>query len=102
MAVAPGMQYKDFGGLPIGQPLKSPYVSGKHLESKTFDQIVGRQHTWMGILNLLNNFDKMHTPLLSMTELEKNVIYVDGQNASFVYGIPYKLGCPFLKEVLCE
>lgn len=102
MAVAPAMQYKDFGGQQIGPPVKSPYVSGKHLESKTFDQIIGRQHTWMGILNLLNNFDKMHTPLLSMTELEKNVNYVDGQNASFIYGVPYKLGCPFLKEVLCE
>jgi hypothetical protein len=102
MAEATAMGYKDFGGLPIGSPIKSPYIAGKHLESRSFDQIVGKQHTWLGILNLLNNFEKMHTPLLSMTEVEKNVIYVDGQNASFIYGIPYKLGCPYLVEVLCE
>lgn len=92
--------YANIGGIPIGQPITSPYQGTKHLESAHFDRVMGQENTWMGILNLLQNFNKMKMPFISVTELDKNVLEVDGAGSSFTFSVPFERGCPYILENL--
>jgi hypothetical protein len=92
--------YANIGGIPIGQPITSPYQGNKHLESAHFDRVMGSENQWMGILNLLQNFNKMKMPFISITELDKNVLEVDGAGSTFTFGVPFERGCPFILENL--
>lgn len=92
--------YANIGGIPIGQPITSPYQGNKHLESGHFDRVMGSENQWMGILNLLQNFNKMKMPFISITELDKNVLEVDGAGSTFTFGVPFERGCPYILENL--
>jgi hypothetical protein len=50
--------------------------------------------THLGMIKLWNQRNLMNTPLLNMTELKKNVMYVNGAEAKFRFGIPYDIELP--------
>lgn len=102
MAVVNAPQYGDFGGQKLGIQLSSIYNPVKHLESNSFASIAGPNMTWLGIMNYIDMYEQNYQPLMSMSEMTKNTIYIDGNQTSFLYGQPYKLGCPFIMGILCE
>lgn len=102
MAVVNTPQYKDFGGQKLAIQVGSMYNPQKHLESNSFSAISGPNMVWLGIMNYLEMYEDNYQPLISMSEMTKNTVYVDGNHTSFLYGQPYKLGCPFIMQVLCE
>lgn len=59
---------------------------------------VNRQH--LGILTLFNQFQLVNTPLLKMTELAKNTLYVNGDDGEFTFDVPYTLEMPTIREDL--
>lgn len=92
--------YTNIGGIPLGSPISSPFEPTKHLESNSYQRVFGRDNVWMGILQLLNNYDKMKMPFISMTELSKNVLEVEGPGSTITFGVPFVRGCPFILENL--
>lgn len=88
--------YANIGGIPIGEPISSPFQSTKHLEANSYTRMFGQEKTWLGILNLLDNFSQMKMPFISMTELSNNVLETDGAGSSFEFGVPFMKGCPFI------
>lgn len=93
--------YANINGIPIGEPISSPFTPQKHLESNSYSRIFGKENTWLGILNLVQNFNQMKMPFISMTELSKNVVETDGPGSNFTFGVPFLKGAPFLLENLC-
>jgi len=59
---------------------------------------VNRQH--LGILTLFNQFQLINTPLLKMTELAKNTLFVNGDDGEFTFDVPYTLEMPTIREDL--
>ena len=47
--------------------------------------------TYLGVIDVWNQMQLVSTPLIKMTELQKNVIYVNGDNGEFTFSMPYKL-----------
>lgn len=93
--------YVNIGGVPLGEPISSPFDPKKHLEANSYNRIFGKDNTWLGILNLLDKYNKIKMPFISMTELSNNVLETDGPGSAFTFGIPFMKGCPFLLENLC-
>jgi hypothetical protein len=56
--------------------------------------------THLGMLYLWNQRKLMNTPLLNMTELKRNVMYVNGAEGKFRFGIPFELELPMMTEDL--
>lgn len=54
--------------------------------------------TYKGMIYLWNQRKLMNTPLLSYTELQNSVMYVNGPEGKFRYSIPYDLGMPYSVE----
>ena len=102
MAIANAPILGDFGGQKLGIQLSSMYNPVKHLESNSFAGLVGPEMVWLGIMNYLEMYEQNYSPLISMNEMTKNTVYIDSDRVSFLYGVPYRLGCPFIMEVLCE
>lgn len=90
--------YKNIGGIAMGDPISAPFDPKKHLESSSYTRAMGSEKIWLGILNLLDNYNKMKMPFLSMTEMNKNVVEVEGAGSSFEFGIPFIKGCPYIVE----
>lgn len=93
--------YTNVGGIPLGDPISSPFDPTKHLESTSFDRAFGKDNKWLGILNLLQNYNKISMPFISATELSKNVLETEGAGSTFTFGIPFLKGCPYIVENLC-
>ena len=55
---------------------------------------------YKGLLNLWNQRGIINTPLLNMTELKNNVMYVPNTESRFRYSIPYEVGLPYSVENL--
>lgn len=55
---------------------------------------------YKGMLALWNQRRLVNTPLLNMTELKNNVIYVNGPEGKFSYSVPYEIGLPVITENL--
>src|SRR5690606_13019871 len=53
---------------------------------------------YKGLLPLWNQRGIINTPLLEMTELRNNVMYVPNTEAAFRYSIPYDIGLPYVME----
>lgn len=102
MVTAQNTGYVNIGGQRLGQPITSPYNPIKHVESASFDRVIGKEDRWLGILNIVQNYNMMKLPFLSMTEMQKNVLEVDGTGSTFTFGVPFKTGCPYLLENLCK
>lgn len=47
--------------------------------------------THLGVINLWNQMKWVNTPLLSQTELQKNVMFVNGMDARVTFVVPYDL-----------
>lgn len=94
--------YVNVGGIPMGNPLTHPYAPQKHLELNSYTRVFGKENVWLGILNVLNQYNKLQMPFLAMTELSKNVLEVEGEGTTFTFGVPFIKGAPFLKENLCK
>ena len=47
--------------------------------------------TYLGVIDVWNQMCLVSTPLIKMTELQKNVIYVNGDDGEFTFSMPYKL-----------
>lgn len=92
--------YTNLYGVPVGQPLRSPFNPKKHLEKNSFNAVIPQEHQWLGIINTIQNFTNVKMPFLSMTELQKNVIEVDGAGSTLQFGVPFQTGCPYLLENL--
>ena len=54
--------------------------------------------TYKGMIYLWNQRKLMNTPLITMTELNNSVTYVNGAEGKFRYSIPYDLGKPYVVE----
>lgn len=54
--------------------------------------------TYKGMIHLWNQRKLMNTPLISLTELNNSVMYVNGPEGKFRYSIPYDLGLPYVVE----
>lgn len=93
--------FRNIGGVPMGEPISSPFNPKKHLENSSFDRILGQENTWLGILNILDKYNKVKMPFISATELGKNVIEVDGPGSKLTFGVPFMKGCPFILENIC-
>jgi hypothetical protein len=90
------------GGVPIGKPITSPYNNLKHVEKNSFDRHAAGKNQFLGLMKLWNHYSYVNTPLISMTELSKNVLETNGFNTTFTFGIPFEKGAPFLLEALIK
>lgn len=54
--------------------------------------------TYKGMIHLWNQRKLMTTPLISQTELNNSVMYVNGPEGKMRYSIPYDLGLPYTVE----
>lgn len=53
---------------------------------------------YKGLLALWNQRSIINTPLMNMTELKNNVMYLPNTEGRFRYSIPYELGLPYIVE----
>lgn len=53
---------------------------------------------YKGLLALWNQRCVINTPLINMTELKNNVMYIPNVEGRFRYSVPYQLGYPFIVE----
>ena len=82
----------------------SPYFSRKHTDSNTLLSSFNGDATnsmYLGMMKLWNQYKMLSTPLISMTELEGNVLYTNGFGALLGFTIPYNIGLPKVVENLC-
>lgn len=56
--------------------------------------------TYKGLISLWNQRDIINTPLIQMSELKNNVMYVPNMEGRFRYSIPYTVGFPKIVENL--
>jgi len=56
------------------------------------------QTVYKGLLALWNQRSIINTPLMNMTELKNNVMYLPNMEGRFRYQIPYDLGLPYIVE----
>jgi len=63
-------------------------------------EAVKRKH--LGVLSLFNQMQLINTPLMNMTELQENTLYVNGDDGEFTFDIPYTLEMPTVREDLTE
>ena len=91
------------GGVVMNQ-FVSPYISSKHTEANTIAQLFGNDMNkmFLGILKPWNMMQYFSTPLISMTELQGNVLEVPSFGAALDYWVPYKVSLPKIVEVISE
>lgn len=53
---------------------------------------------YKGLLALWNQRSIINTPLINMTELQNNVMYIPNTEGRFRYSIPYDIGLPYVVE----
>lgn len=53
---------------------------------------------YKGLIALWNQRSIINTPLINMTELKNNVMYLPNVEGRFRYSVPYELGYPFVVE----
>jgi len=54
--------------------------------------------TYKGMIHLWNQRRLMNTPLISMTEMNNSVMYINGAEGKFRYSVPYNIGLPYMVE----
>jgi hypothetical protein len=54
--------------------------------------------TYKGLLSIWNQRNIINTPLINMTELKNNVMYLTNNEGRFRYSIPYDIGLPYIVE----
>jgi hypothetical protein len=53
---------------------------------------------YKGLISLWNQRSIINTPLINMTELKNNVMYIPNTEGRFRYSVPYELGLPFVVD----
>lgn len=82
----------------------SPLFSKTHTDTNTLLSSFNGDATnsqYLGHMKLWSQFKMLSAPLISMTELEGNVLYTNGFGALLGFTIPYSIGFPKIKENLC-
>lgn len=64
------------------------FSDANHLFNLWGDDI---RSTYLGVISAWNQMQLVSTPLIKMTELQKNVLYVNGDDGEFTFSMPYKL-----------
>jgi hypothetical protein len=99
----------------MNQPVKTPSLGAfnnslvvrssrfdvdQHTELNTLYSMFKRDAftTHLGMIHLWNQRKLMNTPLLNMTEARSNIMYVNGAEGKFRYGIPYEVDFPQIVE----
>lgn len=95
--------FKNFGNNYVLEKMDYRMAGNYADENKLLNLLSGtegvqRQH--LGILTLFNQMQLVNTPFLKMTELEKNTIYVNGDDGEFTFDVPYTLEMPTIREDL--
>lgn len=60
------------------------------------------QTVYKGLLALWNQRSIINTPLINMTELKNNVMYIPNMEGRFRYSVPYDLGLPYIVEDITD
>jgi len=81
---------------------QSEFKTSKYTDQNTIFQWYKRDTftNYKGMLALWNQRRLVNTPLLNMTELKNNVVYVNGAEGKFSYSVPYEIGLPMIVEDL--
>lgn len=81
---------------------QSEFKWGKYTDSNSIYQWYKKDTftNYKGMLALWNQRKLVNTPLLNMTELRNNVVYVNGADGAFSYSIPYEIALPYITENL--
>lgn len=81
---------------------QSEFKWGKYTDANTLYSWYSKDSftNYKGMLALWNQRKLVNTPLLNMTELQNNVVYVNGAEGAFSYSIPYQLSLPYIVENL--
>lgn len=95
--------FKNFGNNIVLEKMDYRMAGNFADENKLLNLLSGtegvqRQH--LGILTLFNQMQLVNTPLLNMTELNKNTLYVNGDDGEFTFDVPYTLEMPTVREDL--
>lgn len=79
---------------------QSEFKAGKYTDANTIYSWYKRDSftNYKGMLALWNQRRLVNTPLLNMTELRNNVVYVNGAEGKFSYSVPYEIGLPVIVE----
>ena len=93
MAVSNEFPMQGFNGGLVTREQKSPYSSLKHTEANSVAQWFGGDHSkvFLGVLKPWNMQKYVSTPLISMTELEGNVLETNGHEVELEYAVPFNL-----------
>lgn len=81
----------------------TPLFSKGHTDSNTLLSAFGGDGTnsmYLGMLKLWSQYNMLSAPLISMTELEGNILYTNGFNTLLGFTIPYNVGFPKVVENL--
>lgn len=81
---------------------QSEFKTSKYTDMNTIYQWYKKDTftNYKGMLALWNQRRLVNTPLLNMTELQSNVVYVNGAEGKFSYSVPYEIGLPVSMENL--
>lgn len=79
---------------------QSEFKTSKYTDTNTIYQWYRKDTftNYKGMLALWNQRRLVNTPLLNMTELKNNVVYVNGAEGKFSYSVPYEIGLPVIVE----
>lgn len=95
--------FKNFGNNLLIEKMDYRMAGNFADENKLLNLLAGgegikTQH--LGILSLFNQYQLVNTPLLKMTELSKNTIFVNGDDGEFTFDVPYTLEMPTIRQDL--
>lgn len=81
---------------------QSEFKTGKYTDTNTIYSWYKKDTftNYKGMLALWNQRKLVNTPLLNMTELKNNVVYVNGAEGKFSYSVPYEIALPVIVENL--
>lgn len=79
-------------------------IAGNYTDdTKIFNLLGGKdtlQRNHLGTLTLFNQFQLISAPLMNMTELQKNILYVNGDDGEFTFDVPYTGQMPTVRDYL--
>jgi hypothetical protein len=95
--------FKNFGNNIVLEKMDYRMAGNFTDENKLLNLLSGNEavkRSHLGILTLFNQFQLVNTPLLKMTELAGNTIYVNGDDGEFTFDVPYTLEMPTVRQDL--
>lgn len=68
----------------------------KHTEANSLASIMGPQNHYLGLMKLWDQYQILQTPIISATELAKNVLYTNTLGESLSYSVKTKYALPYV------